>query len=111
MEAYKAIILFHMFVQREGLSQYNKIYEFDTEVNGQRAQMVMTSVSGHLLGLDFIGTYKSWQACSPLMLFEAPVAKYCPENYVKIKVIKSTYQVYTWKLQDVNVPPAICKQK
>ncbi|XP_049869431.1 DNA topoisomerase 3-alpha [Pectinophora gossypiella] len=71
--------------RREGLSQYNKIYEFEAEVMGQKAQMVMTSVSGHLLALEFVGSYKHWQACNPLVLFDAPVFKYCPENYEKIK--------------------------
>ncbi|XP_063361845.1 DNA topoisomerase 3-alpha [Cydia amplana] len=71
--------------RREGLSQYNKIYEFEAEVNHQKANMVMTSVSGHLLGLEFVGSYKHWQSCNPLVLFDAPVFKYCPENYEKIK--------------------------
>ncbi|XP_038212166.1 DNA topoisomerase 3-alpha [Zerene cesonia] len=71
--------------RREGLSQYNKIYEFEAEVMGQKCQMVMTSVSGHLLGLEFVGSYKNWQSCNPLSLFDAPVFKYCPENYEKIK--------------------------
>lgn len=53
---------------------------------GQKCQMVMTSVSGHLLGLEFVGAYKHWQSCNPLALFDAPVFKYCPENYEKIKV-------------------------
>ncbi|XP_047024489.1 DNA topoisomerase 3-alpha [Helicoverpa zea] len=71
--------------RREGFSQYNKIYEFEADVMGQKCQMVMTSVSGHLLALEFVGAYKHWQSCSPLALFDAPVFKYCPENYEKIK--------------------------
>ncbi|KAJ0177307.1 hypothetical protein K1T71_007316 [Dendrolimus kikuchii] len=71
--------------RREGLSQYNKIYEFEAEVMGENSQMTMTSVSGHLLALEFVGAYKSWQSCNPLTLFEAPVFKYCPDNYDKIK--------------------------
>ncbi|XP_013142940.1 PREDICTED: DNA topoisomerase 3-alpha [Papilio polytes] len=71
--------------RREGLSQYNKIYEFEAQVMGQKCQMVMTSVSGHLLALEFASSYKSWQSCNPLTLFDAPVIKYCPENYEKIK--------------------------
>ncbi|CAH0579356.1 unnamed protein product [Chrysodeixis includens] len=71
--------------RREGLSQYNKIYEFESELMGQKCQMVMTSVSGHLLNLEFVGAYKGWQSCSPLALFDAPVFKFCPENYEKIK--------------------------
>ena len=47
--------------------------------------MAVTSVSGHLLGLDFVGNYKSWQAVDPLVLFEAPVTKFCSEDYQPIK--------------------------
>ncbi|XP_045772031.1 DNA topoisomerase 3-alpha isoform X1 [Maniola jurtina] len=71
--------------RREGLSQYNKIYEFEAEVLGQKSKMVMTSVSGHLLALDFVSAFKNWRSCNPLSLFDAPVYKYCPENYDKIK--------------------------
>lgn len=79
--------IYYLF-QREGFSQYNKIYEFEAEVMGQKCEMVMTSVSGHLLTMDFVSAYKSWQSCNPLSLFDAPVYKYCPENYEKIKVLK-----------------------
>ncbi|XP_012551245.2 DNA topoisomerase 3-alpha isoform X1 [Bombyx mori] len=71
---------------RKGLSKYNKIYQFKANVMGQDCEMVMTSVSGHLLALEFSGTYRTWQTCSPLSLFDAPVFKYCPENYQKIKM-------------------------
>lgn len=54
--------------------------------------MIMTSVSGHLLQLEFTGSYRKWQACSPLSLFDAPVKKYCPQDYEKIKVF--VYGVY-----------------
>lgn len=36
-------------------------------------------------GTRIVGAYKHWQSCSPLALFDAPVFKYCPENYEKIK--------------------------
>lgn len=72
--------------QREGLSPYNKIYEFDAQVWNQRCRMTMTSVSGHLMGFDFLGPYRSWHGCSPLELFDAPLAKSCSqESYIKIK--------------------------
>ncbi|XP_069501793.1 DNA topoisomerase 3-alpha isoform X2 [Ambystoma mexicanum] len=45
----------------------------------------MTSVSGHLLGLDFSGSFKNWRSCNPVFLFEAEVEKYCPDNFVDIK--------------------------
>lgn len=52
----------------------------------QRVKMVMTSVSGHLLSMDFTGTYRSWQQVNPITLFEAPIVRFCKEeNYQKIK--------------------------
>ena len=47
--------------------------------------MAMTSVSGHLLALEFSGNYKRWEAVNPVSLFEAPVKKVCPEDYQNIK--------------------------
>lgn len=35
--------------------------------------MTMTSVLGHLTGLDFDRQYKGWMSCPPGALFEAPV--------------------------------------
>lgn len=72
-------------LQREGLSPYNKIYEFDYNVRGQNAQMLMTSVSGHLLNFAFVASFKSWQSCNPEQLFEAPVVKTCSDDYIKIR--------------------------
>jgi len=48
--------------------------------------MVMTSVSGHLLGYEFQGQYRSWNYCSPLELFDIPVVKECPKDFINIKV-------------------------
>lgn len=69
----------------EGLSQYNKIYKFQATVRGVNCDMLMTSVSGHLLTHEFVDSFKSWQSCDPLSLFDAPVYKKCPENFVKIQ--------------------------
>lgn len=33
----------------------------------------MTSVIGHLTGLEFGKEYKGWTSCPPSMLFEVPV--------------------------------------
>ncbi|XP_052784926.1 DNA topoisomerase 3-alpha-like [Mya arenaria] len=73
------------FNRKEGFSKFNKLYEFEYMLFNQRCNMVMTSVSGHLLGLEFTGQYKKWHACSPVSLFDAPVEKYCPENFIDIK--------------------------
>lgn len=69
----------------EGLSQYNKIYKFQATVRGINTDMLMTSVSGHLLTHEFVDSYKSWHSCDPLSLFDAPVYKKCPDNFVKIQ--------------------------
>ncbi|KAK6171091.1 hypothetical protein SNE40_019350 [Patella caerulea] len=71
--------------KREGFSKFNKIYEFDYNVFSQNCQMSMTSVSGHLLGLDFVGQYKKWYSCNPVQLFDIPVTKHCPDNFIDIK--------------------------
>ncbi|XP_067622103.1 DNA topoisomerase 3-alpha isoform X3 [Eurosta solidaginis] len=70
--------------RREGCSVYNKIYEFETVVDGKNCKMVMTSVSGHLLQLEFITSYRRWNEVDPQALFSAPVRKACPENNTKI---------------------------
>jgi DNA topoisomerase III len=33
----------------------------------------MTSVLGHITGLDFHDNYRKWQGCAPRELFDAPV--------------------------------------
>ncbi|BFZ03791.1 hypothetical protein BsWGS_06828 [Bradybaena similaris] len=71
--------------KREGFSKFNKIYEFEYRLMNQQVTMTMTSVSGHLLGLDFAGAFKKWHSCNPVDLFSVPVEKYCPPNYVDIK--------------------------
>uniref|UniRef100_A0A182Q5W4 DNA topoisomerase n=1 Tax=Anopheles farauti TaxID=69004 RepID=A0A182Q5W4_9DIPT len=71
--------------RREGYSPYNKIYEFSYNLQGQNIQMIMTSVSGHLLNYEFLPTFRGWQSCNPEDLFDAPVRKSCPEQYEKIK--------------------------
>lgn len=69
----------------EGLSVYNKIYSFQHDFKGQNANMVMTSVSGHLMTHEFVDTFKGWQTCDPISLFDAPIYKKCPQNFLNIK--------------------------
>lgn len=69
----------------ESLSPYNKLYSFQLNFRGAQTDMVMTSVSGHLLSQDFTDIYRNWQSVDPLTLFDAPVLKMCSEKYVKIK--------------------------
>ncbi|KOC68743.1 DNA topoisomerase 3-alpha [Habropoda laboriosa] len=72
--------------RREGLSPYNKIFEFSSYLWNQNCNMIMTSVSGHLLSHEFVGIYRTWRGCHPLSLFDAPIVKSCQEeNSIKIK--------------------------
>jgi hypothetical protein len=52
-----------------------KNYEFDFNFGGAwgNCSVTMTSVLGHLTGLDFDRQYKGWLSCPPGSLFEAPV--------------------------------------
>lgn len=70
---------------REGRSRYNKVFEFDYIVRGQPCHMAVTSVTGHLMELDFDDRYRKWYSCDPADLYEAPVRKFVPEDKLDIK--------------------------
>ena len=67
----------------EGYSHFNKIYEFDYMVQGQQAEMVMTSLSGHLLNMEFALQYRKWYSCNPIALLKAPKWVKDPGNGLK----------------------------
>uniref|UniRef100_A0A7N0U0N6 DNA topoisomerase n=1 Tax=Kalanchoe fedtschenkoi TaxID=63787 RepID=A0A7N0U0N6_KALFE len=70
---------------REGRSRYNKIFEFSYVINGQPCEMMMTSVIGHLMELEFGDRYRKWNSCDPADLYHAPVSKHVPEDKKDIK--------------------------
>ena len=49
-------------LQKEGLSKFNKIYEWNMDVEGHACDMRMTSVSGHLTNFDFEGIVQQFNA-------------------------------------------------
>lgn len=61
--------------QRDGLAPSSKVYEFPFELEGRAVTMVVTSVLGHLMGMDFAPPFDNWTHCSPVQLFTAPVVK------------------------------------
>lgn len=71
---------------RNGLSKWNKVYEFQAHnrMLGQ-CQVAMTSVSGHLFNYDFTDAHRTWHACQPKDLFSAPITKICDKNNNQIK--------------------------
>ena len=47
---------------------------------GQSVSMKITSVTGHLMELEFAEPYgKKWAACQPVELFTAPLIRYVKE--------------------------------
>lgn len=52
---------------------------------GQQSKVLMTSVSGHLLNKDFIGTFRKWHGCNADELFDAPIHKTCDDRNTPIK--------------------------
>lgn len=54
---------------------YVKNYEFDFAFGPPwgNCSVTMTSVLGHLTGLEFQQQYRKWHSCSPGQLFDAPV--------------------------------------
>lgn len=70
---------------RDGRSRYNKIFEFNYTIRNQPCQMLFTSVTGHLMELEFDDRYRKWHSCDPLDLYTAPVRKHVPEDKLDIK--------------------------
>lgn len=67
---------------RDGRSRYNRIFEFNYTINGQSCEMLFTSVTGHLMELDFDERFRKWHSCNPADLFHAPVQKFVPEVHL-----------------------------
>jgi DNA topoisomerase-3 len=61
---------------RRGHSQYNLLYEIpQCQFRGNQCSMVMTSVTGHLMELEFDKAFKGWNSCQPSDLFDATILK------------------------------------
>ncbi|OVA03617.1 DNA topoisomerase [Macleaya cordata] len=70
---------------REGRSRYNKIFEFEYTIRGQPCNMAVTSVTGHLMELEFEDRYRKWNSCDPVDLYQAVVRKLVPQDKLDIK--------------------------
>jgi hypothetical protein len=66
-------------LQRAGRSQFNAVYEFKHRIRNTDVDMVVTSVTGHLMEHDFDGDFKNWGAVDPVALFDAPIIRRVPE--------------------------------
>ncbi len=67
---------------RQGKSKFNRIYTIRScSFMNRQVEMTVTSVTGHLMGLEFPKEYSSWTAIDPIVLFDCPVKKSVnPEN-------------------------------
>ncbi|CAL4912722.1 unnamed protein product [Urochloa decumbens] len=70
---------------RAGRSQYNRVFEFNYAINGRACRMLVTSVTGHLMELEFEDRFRRWHSCDPADLFHAPVRKSVPQDKQAIK--------------------------
>jgi DNA topoisomerase-3 len=71
--------------KRNGKSQFNPIHEFQYNLRGRNCKMLVTSVSGHLLDMDFPKPYnKLWHKCSPIELFDMEIETTVHERSVDI---------------------------
>ncbi|KAI3430642.1 hypothetical protein D9Q98_005235 [Chlorella vulgaris] len=66
--------------QTNSCATYCKIYEFPLPFNGGQADMVFTSVAGHLLELEFEARVRGWHSCAPRDLYDAQVFKGVPKG-------------------------------
>ncbi len=70
---------------RKGWNGACSVHEWTAPFLGQSARFKMTSTCGHVMSLDFMGKYNSWDRVDPAELFEkATVEK--KEAMAKLKM-------------------------
>lgn len=62
--------------RRQGVSKFNCVWDFDYK----NVQMSFTSVSGHLMEMDFDEKYRNWHSIDPVVLFDAETKKFVKEE-------------------------------
>lgn len=82
-----SILSKNRMIRREGRSRYNKLYIFDIDnFLGCKSNVVFTSVSGHLLNVEFSNEYREWNKFTIEALFSAEVFKNVPPNMKEIEM-------------------------
>ncbi|KAI9362498.1 DNA topoisomerase [Zopfochytrium polystomum] len=84
-KAVAGILSGNHYTVRPSPSKFNLNYVFPSTFEGTRCEVVMTSVTGHLFGLDFPPEYKRWAAIPIDQCFTAPVIQTLKEDEKKIK--------------------------
>lgn len=63
-------------LKRQGVSPYNPVFDIaNCSFQNGAAKMIVTSVTGHLMEIEFDAAYKGWNNCQPIELFTAPISK------------------------------------
>lgn len=65
------------------------MYHFQGELENQSAEFKVTSVCGHVMEIDFAISHRSWNSCSPLELFKAPIVKQVKKDEMNGKIVKT----------------------
>lgn len=69
---------------RKGLNNACSVHEWSGNFRGENIHFKMTSVCGHVMSLDFVGKYNSWDKVDPVELFSCPTEK--KEANVKLRM-------------------------
>ncbi|XP_050068683.1 DNA topoisomerase 3-beta [Anopheles maculipalpis] len=60
---------------RKGSNSACSVHEWVGQFRGETTRFKMTSVCGHVMGLEFVGKYNSWDRVDPAELFGCPTEK------------------------------------
>ncbi|XP_058448206.1 DNA topoisomerase 3-beta [Malaya genurostris] len=60
---------------RKGSNNACSIHEWVGSFHGEQTRFKMTSVCGHIMGLEFVGKFNSWDKVDPVELFSCPTEK------------------------------------
>ncbi|XP_055640990.1 DNA topoisomerase 3-beta [Toxorhynchites rutilus septentrionalis] len=60
---------------RKGLNNACSVHEWIGNFHGDQTKFKMTSVCGHIMGLEFVGKFNSWDKVDPAELFSCPTEK------------------------------------
>ena len=93
------------FNTRNGGSVYNKNYDFDFSFNppwGDCA-VTVTSVSGHMTGIEFPPQYKNWAGTPIIELFDARIVDVITEVGVLIYDVKDTERGLVANLANLRI--------
>nr|CAI5843837.1 unnamed protein product [Callosobruchus analis] len=69
---------------RKGFNGACSVHEWNGMFGNSPAHFKMTSVCGHVFGVDFISKYNNWDRVDPVELFSCPIEK--KESMAKLKM-------------------------